>query len=190
MTAGPDPAALADDLAALAAASAAAEARAAELAARLAVLEQLAPADSAAPAPSTARYRYGDLADWVDEVFARLAAGHRARWCTSWDAHPEAVIRLTALWHTWESAMAAGPGADPDWAQVDDWLRVRLDHHIGYLLDQDGPFAGCVPARGTDPGRCAAPPRLAQRPLAVVHAAAVAELRARRSAAQTAGAPR
>ena len=43
------------------------------------------------------------------------------------------------------------PDTDPQWAAVDEWLRVRLDHHVDKLLDVDGPFAGCIPARGADP---------------------------------------
>lgn len=147
-----------------------------QLAARLAVIEQLVPqAADPAPAPSYP-YRYQHLADWVDEVFTRLAAGHRAKWCTNWAAHAEAQIRLEVLWHTWEAAMAAAPDSDPQWGAVDEWLRLRLDHHAAALLDPDGPFAGCIPARGADPGRCSAPRPLAQRPLVVAPAAAVAHL--------------
>ena len=83
----------------------------------------------------------------------------------NWADHAEAHIRLEVLWHTWEAAMAAAPDTDPQWAAVDEWLRVRLDHHVDKLLDVDGPFAGCIPARGIDPGRCSAPAALAQRPL-------------------------
>ena len=170
---------LADELTDLRTAQVTAGAAAGELAARLALVEQLAP-NPAQPAPGWP-YRYQALADWIDEVFARLAAAHRAKWCTNWDAHPEARIRLEVLWHTWEAAMAAAPGADPNWASVDEWLRVRFDHHSATLLDIDGPFAGCVPARGTDLGRCSAPPRLAQRPLTLAHTAALARLEAHRS---------
>ena len=147
---------------------------AASRSARLAVIEQMVP--QATPTTPSWPYRYQQLADWVDEVFARLAAGHRARWCSSWADHAEAQIRLEVLWHTWEAAMAAAPDTDPQWAAVDEWLRVRLDHHVDKLLGVDGPFAGCIPARGADPGRCSAPPRLAQRPLALAHDVAVARL--------------
>jgi hypothetical protein len=152
-----------------------------QLANRLAVLEALTPptAGAAGAAPASP-YRYQELADWVDEVFARLGAAHRAKWCTNWAAHPEAHIRLEVLWHTWEAAMAATPGTEPQWAAVDEWLRVRLDHHVDKLLDVDGPFAGCIPARGADPGRCSAPPRLAQRPLVLAHDTALARLEAHR----------
>lgn len=167
---------LADELAALTAARAAADAAAAVLAERVDLLEQLAPA--AAPAAGGHPYRYDDLPGWVDEVFARLAAGHRAKWCTNWQDHAEAAIRLRVLWHTWEAAMAAPPGGEPDWAAVDDWIRLRLDHHAAVLLDVDGPFAGCIPARGADRGRCAAPPRLPQRPLRAAHTASLARLEA------------
>jgi hypothetical protein len=177
---------LTDEVTHLAAARATADAAAGELAARLALVEALTPAPGGPP-PSRYPYRYEELPDWVDEVFARLAAAHRAKWCTSWEAHPEARIRLQALWHTWEAAMAAAPGADPDWAAVDEWLRVRFDHHTTALLDVDGPFAGCVPTRGADPGRCSAPPRLAQRPLTVAHDTALARLEAHRARRRPAG---
>ena len=177
---------LADEVAALAAARTAADGAADELAARVARVEQLA---TPGPAESAGwPYRYQALADWVDEVFARLAASHRAKWCTNWEAHPEARVRLEVLWHTWESAMAAAPGADPNWPAVDEWLRLRLDHHTAVLLDIDGPFAGCVPTRGAEPGRCSAPPRLAQRPLAVAHAASLARLEAHRARRRPVGA--
>ena len=153
-----------DQVTALTTAEGRATAAAEQLAQRLTVIEALAPPAATPPAPSYP-YRYQELADWVDEVFARLAAGHRAKWCTNWADHGEAHLRLEALWHTWEAAMAAAPDTDPQWAAVDEWLRVRLDHHVDKLLDVDGPFAGCIPTRGADPGRCSAPPRLAQRPL-------------------------
>jgi hypothetical protein len=165
-----------DEVQALRQGRADAQGHAEELAARLGVIEQLVPTGPPAAAPSYP-YRYNELADWVDEVFARVAAGHRTRWCTNWAAHLEARPRLELLWHTWEAAMAAAPGAEPQWAAVDEWWRVRLDHHAAVLLDAgDGPFAGCTPARGTDPGRCSMPPRLAQRPLTVAHDATVAHL--------------
>ena len=148
-----------------------------KLDARLAQLEAMTPTPQPTPQPSPSYpYRYQHLADWVDEVFARLAAAHRAKWCTRWADHAEAHIRLEVLWHTWEAAMAAAPDTEPQWAAVDEWLRVRLDHHVDKLLDVDGPFAGCIPAKGTDPGRCSAPPRLAQRPLVLAPDVAVARL--------------
>jgi hypothetical protein len=188
---------LADEVAALGAARGAAAALAEDLAERVALLEateRAALLAAAGPAPQPPAggagqpYRYQHLSDWVDEVFARLAAAHRAKWCTSWESHPEARVRLEALWHTWEAATAAAPGAGPDWSALDDWLRIRLDHHTAVLLDVDGPFAGCVPARGADPGRCSAPPRLAQRPLAVAHAQSLALLEAHRARRRSAAA--
>ena len=170
---------LADELTDLRTARSTADAAATELATRVALVEQITPG-TAAQAPAWP-YRYTRLPDWVDEVFARLGAAHRAKWCTNWEAHPEARVRLEVLWHTWEAAMAAAPDTDPNWAAVDEWLRVRLDHHPGAMLDVDGPFAGCIPARGADPGRCSAPPRLAQRPLVEAHSASLARLEAHRA---------
>jgi Domain of unknown function (DUF4913) len=118
-------------------------------------------------------YQHASLAEWVDVVFTRLAARHQARWCPRWDQHLEAVGRLSALWHTWEASHA-----EPvNWPARDEWTRVVFDHHTTWLLDREGPFAGCTPQR------CAAAPRLAQTPLHRDRPALVAQLDAYRHAA-------
>jgi hypothetical protein len=147
--------------------------RLAELADRLAIVEQVAP--SVQPTAQAHPHRYQSLGEWVDEVFTRLATQHRAKWCTDWEHHLEARTRLEVLWHTWEAAMAAPIGGSPDWASLDEWLRLRLDHHARLLLDVDGPFAGCIPDE-----RCAPAPRLAQRSLDRSRASSLARLDAYR----------
>lgn len=125
--------------------------------------------------PDTARgYQHPTLADWVDDVFTRLAARHQARWCPRWADHLEAVARLTLLWNTWESAHTE----PPNWAARDEWTRLIFDHHTGWLLDREGPFAGC------SPHRCALAPRLPQD--IDQRAALVASLDAHRRAAASA----
>lgn len=144
-----------------------------ELSDRLSIVEDVAP--SVQPGAANHPCRYQSLGEWVDEVFTRLAARHRAKWCTDWEHHLEARTRLEVLWHTWESAMAAPVGGAPDWAALDEWLRLRLDHHATILLDVDGPFAGCIAHE-----RCAAAPRLAQRAVDRVRAPSLARLDAYR----------
>ena len=134
---------------------------------RISALETLTPDGVGGPPPSYP-YIYPTVGDWVDEVFTRLAAAYRVKWCTAWEDHLEARARLDLLWHTWESAHAAAPGTAPNWAAVDEWTRVIFDHHTPKLLDVDGPFAGCVPGE-----RCSPPPRLAQRALDTHTAAAI-----------------
>ncbi len=144
-----------------------------EIADRLAIVEQVAPAVQ--PAAKAHAYRYQSLGEWVDEVFTRLASKHRAKWCTDWEHHLEARTRLEVLWHSWESAMAAPVGGAPDWAALDEWLRLRLDHHATVLLDVDGPFAGCIAHE-----RCSPAPRLAQQSLEPSRASSLARLDAYR----------
>lgn len=130
-----------------------------------------------APTPDVGvGYRYPTLAGWVDEVFARLAARHQARWCSRWDTHLEAVDRLALMWHTWETAHTAPANHHAR----DEWTRVIFDHHTPWLLDREGPFAGCTTER------CAPAPGLQQRPLARPAATVVASLDARRRGAATA----
>lgn len=95
-------------------------------------------------------YQHHTLQAWVDDIYSRLAARHQARWCPRWDQHLEAVGRLQLLWHTWESAHTE----PANWAARDEWTRLIFDHHTGWLLDREGPFAGCTPHR------CALAPRL------------------------------
>lgn len=174
LTAQPAVEALRDEFDALStqvtAATATAAHRLTGLADRLAILEQLAMTPAAQPGGGTP-YQYASLGEWVDEVFTRLAARHRVRWCSNWEAHLEARARLEALWHTWEAANAPQPGGQPAWSAVDEWLRIVFDHHAAVLLDIDGPFAACSPF-----DRCSPPPRLAQRVLAKARQTAVARL--------------
>jgi hypothetical protein len=130
----------------------------AALALRVETLTALGPlGQSGGPAVSAAAaYQYPDLESWVDEVFARLAARHQARWCPRWADHLEAVARLRLLWRTWEAAHTKPANHHAR----DEWMRVVFDHHTQCLLDREGPFAGCTP------DRCATAPRLPQRPTA------------------------
>ena len=49
---------------------------------------------------------YGSVEDFVAEflsVATEVRTGGPVSWCASWWAHPEAVLRLTALWRAWEA---------------------------------------------------------------------------------------
>ncbi len=77
---------------------------------------------------------------WVAGQFVpvyRRALGGEYRWCAQWWLHPEAIIRLTALWHSWE-VMRLQPGTG-----IADWLRDHLDHQLPVLLGRSGPFCSC-----------------------------------------------
>ena len=118
---------------------------AAELAALRRAMDQLRDKgrrENAAPV-SAFRPQFPDLESWVHEFFV-LTFGRYAeqgRWCPRWWDHPEAVLRLDALWRTWEAA-----SLDPVHG-VADWIHHRLDHNLAELFSVDGPFALCAEGR-------------------------------------------
>jgi len=64
------------------------------------------------------------------------------RWAANWWEYPEAVLRLDAMWRTWEAARASSTG-------MSSWLRDHADYHMAILTSPDGPFAksatSCAP---------------------------------------------
>lgn len=89
-----------------------------------------------------------DVATWVELIYAptfprRLNSS--VRWCPQWWRHAEAIVRLTALWRSWEAARASEEAA-----AMADWLRGYLDPLNPVLLSPDGPFAACTPSRHSD----------------------------------------
>lgn len=99
------------------------------------------------PAPALV---YRSVTEFVGGLLAptyyRKIDGRTATWCPEWPRHPEAVVRLEALWRAWEHLRH-----DPALG-MSVWLRDHLDHHLPILLDVTGPFRGCSPERGHQPG--------------------------------------
>lgn len=91
---------------------------------------------------------YSSVAAWVDGyfrmVFARSVGGE-IRWCDHWQAHPEAVTRLEALWRSWEALRL-----DPNLGMA-TWLTSFLDPQLAALLSRAGTFAQCGQGRHTTP---------------------------------------
>jgi Domain of unknown function (DUF4913) len=93
--------------------------------------------------PASLEPRFENLVAWVAGYFAptfgRLARSSAASaWCARWWDHPEAVLRLDALWCTWEVAAAAEGG------DLSEWIRLNLDPNLAALASPDGPFAACT----------------------------------------------
>lgn len=87
---------------------------------------------------------YATVEDWVGQYFRevfRRPTGGEFRWCVEWGEHPEAVVRLTALWTSWEALQAEQPNA------LVTWLVGYLDPQLPVLLGRSGPFAGCTETR-------------------------------------------
>jgi hypothetical protein len=110
---------------------------------------------------------YSTLVDWVTEwlipTYRRNMELREYAWCPQWWKHPEAELRLSALWRGFEQHRREPGDA------MSTWLRDHLDHHMPILMDADrGPLRGCTATKGhttrplppmplTDP-----PPNLAQ----------------------------
>jgi hypothetical protein len=96
---------------------------------------------------------FPDLPSFVEQYIVPLFArplGGEFRWCTHWWDHIEAVLRLEALWRSWESLRL-----DPQTGMA-VWLRDYADHQIPRIMAPNGPFARCQPdraQRGHEPDR-------------------------------------
>ena len=89
--------------------------------------------------------QYPTVDEWVEQVYVTTFIrweSDSVRWCPKWWAHPEAVVRLRALWQTWEVA-----DADTGLAGMANWLRDYLDPLRVGLHDPAGPFSGCSSRR-------------------------------------------
>lgn len=65
-------------------------------------------------------------------------------WCIKWWEHPEAVVRLEALWHAFE-AMRQVPGES-----LSSWFLFHRDPHMHALTTREtSPFFKCDVAKGT-----------------------------------------
>ncbi|RKS80630.1 uncharacterized protein DUF4913 [Motilibacter peucedani] len=86
---------------------------------------------------------FGSLAEFVEGffvvAFARTLGGPSGMWCAQWWDHAEAIMRLEALWRTFEAARL-----DPDKGMA-TWFAHHLDHHLPVLLSSSGPFGQCRP---------------------------------------------
>lgn len=120
--------------------------------------DQPAPADPAAEAPALL---YPTLDRWVLEWLSptyRRQLGHGRTWCPQWWRHPEAIVRLEALWRSWEHYRLPEHAA----LGMSLWWRDHADPHLAVLMDPDGPFTGCTVEEGHKPRlgplRCDHPP--------------------------------
>lgn len=81
---------------------------------------------------------YGSVDEFVREflvpTFRRKISERGNRWDPEWWRHPEAVLRLEALWRSWEHLRL-----DPA-TGMSVWLRDHLDHHLAVLMSSGGPF--------------------------------------------------
>lgn len=63
-------------------------------------------------------------------------------WCAQWWQHAEGLLRITAMWETWEHFRHEGA------LGMSTWLLHHADPHLAVLLNKDnGPFSACKPDR-------------------------------------------
>lgn len=85
-----------------------------------------------------------DLDTWVHDYFRTIfwrPVGGESRWCSQWRQHPEAIVRLDALWRSWKALrgdQALG---------MSTWLIQFLDPQLNALLSARGTFARCTTRR-------------------------------------------
>lgn len=76
--------------------------------------------------------------EFLGDVYRRQVTDqHTAVWCPQWWRHPEAVLRLSALWNTYEYLQREETTGLSVW-----WLE-HADCHMPKLLDPQGPFKYC-----------------------------------------------
>jgi len=109
-------------------------------AAAAAVTEQVEANEAAGDEPGEATLYYGSVDEFVREYLRNVyrrrvdGRGQQRVWAGEWWKYDEAVIRLEALWRSWEQLRQ-----DPS-TGMSVWWRDHADHHMGVLFDPEGPF--------------------------------------------------
>ena len=95
------------------------------------------PAEANSPPPM-----FESLEDWVHgwllPLYRRSLDASAVTFCREWWRHPEAYLRLDALWKSWEF-MRRKPGTG-----MAVWMRDYCDYHMGALMREQGTFKGCT----------------------------------------------
>jgi Domain of unknown function (DUF4913) len=106
-------------------------------------IESAPPAEQLSDSIPGATLAYESVEDWVGRyllvMYRRAVSGTGTTWCPQWWRHPEAVVRLEALWRAWEYLRKDSTTG------MSVWLRDHCDPHMAQLLSADGPFKGCKP---------------------------------------------
>ena len=82
--------------------------------------------------------------EWVELLFTPTfvrTVGGDIRWCSRWSEHPEAILRMEAMWRSWEVLRLDGG------LGLSTWLLHHLDPGLAALVSRSGPFARCSPDR-------------------------------------------
>lgn len=74
----------------------------------------------------------------AQSYFREVNEGAVFAWCPEWYKHPEALIRMEAIWRAWEHLRL-----DPALG-VSTWWLNHADPHMRVLMDKEGPFKKCA----------------------------------------------
>ena len=72
--------------------------------------------------------------NFLRPVYRRPINARTTFWAADWWRHPEAVLRLDAMWRSWEQARL-----DPATGMA-TWLRDIAGYHMSVLMSAQGPF--------------------------------------------------
>lgn len=81
--------------------------------------------------------------DYLRHTYKRSLDPRNRRWAPDWWRYDEAVIRLDALWRSWEH-LRQDPGTG-----MSTWLLQHADPQMAALFDKDGPFAAAPEVQTT-----------------------------------------
>ncbi len=98
------------------------------------------PEDAGDDQAEEAQLVFGSAAQFFAEFLRyvyRRPVGTTLKWSAEWWRCDEAVLRIEALWRSWESLRQ-----DPA-TGMSVWYRDHADHHMSVLLSADGPFSTC-----------------------------------------------
>ncbi|GAA4969805.1 hypothetical protein GCM10023205_38970 [Yinghuangia aomiensis] len=83
------------------------------------------------------------VTDYIGQILCRRLNRATAIWCPEWWRHPEALVRLSAMWRAFEYLRV-----DAALGMSTFWLH-HADPHMRVLMDPEfGPFALCDPREG------------------------------------------
>jgi hypothetical protein len=79
------------------------------------------------------------FADLLAQSYVReVNEGATFAWCPEWYKHPEALVRMEAIWRAWEH-LRLEPALG-----VSTWWLTHADPHMRVLMDKEGPFKKCA----------------------------------------------
>lgn len=102
------------------------------------------------PEPETPQLYYGSVDEFVREFLVgtfrrKITKRYEGlRWSARWWESTEAIIRLEALWRSWEHLRL-----DPA-TGMSIWLRDHADYHLGILMSRDGIWSESTDAADID----------------------------------------